>query len=99
MRGRIPWLGACGQAGAGAWFGLYRPARVRVRGPGVGFDDVPFASLTDPPLTTVRQPTEEKGHLAARVLLDALEADGASEPTRTVLPTELVVRGSTGPPP
>jgi DNA-binding LacI/PurR family transcriptional regulator len=65
----------------------------------VGFDDVPFASLTDPPLTTVRQPSEEKGHAAARVLLDALEADAPPKPTRTLLPTELVVRGSTGPPP
>jgi DNA-binding LacI/PurR family transcriptional regulator len=65
----------------------------------VGFDDVPFASLTEPPLTTVRQPSEEKGEVAARVLLDALEADAPLEPTRTLLPTELVVRGSTGPPP
>jgi DNA-binding LacI/PurR family transcriptional regulator len=65
----------------------------------VGFDDVPFAGLTDPPLTTVRQPSEEKGHVAGRVLLDALEADALPEPTRTVLPTELIVRGSTGPPP
>jgi DNA-binding LacI/PurR family transcriptional regulator len=65
----------------------------------VGFDDVPFAALTAPPLTTVRQPTEQKGQVAARVLLDALEADAPPERTRTVLPTELVVRGSTGPPP
>jgi DNA-binding LacI/PurR family transcriptional regulator len=30
----------------------------------VGFDDSPAAPLTSPPLTTVRQPTEEKGRLA-----------------------------------
>jgi DNA-binding LacI/PurR family transcriptional regulator len=64
----------------------------------VGFDDVPFAGLTDPPLTTVRQPTDEKGGLAARTLLDALGGDGLPEPTRTLLPTELVVRASTAPP-
>jgi DNA-binding LacI/PurR family transcriptional regulator len=64
----------------------------------VGFDDVPLASLTDPPLTTVRQPTDEKGRLAARTLLDALEGDGLPEPTRALLPTELVVRASTAPP-
>jgi DNA-binding LacI/PurR family transcriptional regulator len=63
----------------------------------VGFDDVPFASLTEPPLTTVRQPTQEKGELAAQALLDALEAKVAPEP-RTLLPWELVVRASTGPP-
>jgi DNA-binding LacI/PurR family transcriptional regulator len=60
---------------------------------------VPFAALTDPPLTTVRQPTDEKGRVAARTLLDAVEADAPAEPTRTLLPTELVVRESTAPPP
>jgi DNA-binding LacI/PurR family transcriptional regulator len=65
----------------------------------VGFDGVPLAALTEPPLTTVYQPTEEKGELAARTLLEAIEADAPPEPKRTVLPTELIVRGSTGPPP
>jgi DNA-binding LacI/PurR family transcriptional regulator len=65
----------------------------------VGFDDVPLASRTDPPLTTVSQPTDEKGRLAARALLDALDGASPPEPQRTVLPSELVVRGSTGPPP
>ena len=75
--------------------GLDVPGRLSV----VGFDDVPFARSTDPPLTTVSQPTEEKGRLAARTLLDALESGRPLEPTRRVLPAELVVRGSTGPPP
>ena len=65
----------------------------------IGFDDVPFARQTDPPLTTVAQPTERKGELAARALLDALADGGPVEPTRTVLPSELVVRASTGPAP
>jgi DNA-binding LacI/PurR family transcriptional regulator len=69
----------------------------------VGFDGVPLAGLTEPPLTTVAQPTEHKGELAAQTLLRALEPDGdappAGSPPRTILPTELVVRGSTGPPP
>jgi DNA-binding LacI/PurR family transcriptional regulator len=56
-------------------------------------DDVPFAARTDPPLTTVSQPTEEEGRLAARALLDALESGSPQEPKRTVLPAELVVRG------
>jgi LacI family transcriptional regulator len=70
----------------------------------VGFDGVPSAALTQPPLTTVAQPTEHKGELTARALLRALdqgETEGEADepPQRTVLPTELLVRGTTGPPP
>jgi DNA-binding LacI/PurR family transcriptional regulator len=60
-----------------------------------GFDDIPAAALFDPPLTTVRQPLREKGALGARLLLDGWEG----EPPSLVLPTELVVRASTGPAP
>jgi DNA-binding LacI/PurR family transcriptional regulator len=42
----------------------------------------------------VRQPHEEKGAVAARVVLERPES-----PTDVVLPTELVVRASSGPPP
>ncbi|HEX2126296.1 MAG TPA: LacI family DNA-binding transcriptional regulator [Thermoleophilaceae bacterium] len=65
----------------------------------IGFDDVPLAELTEPPLTTVNQPTEHKGELAARALLDAIQTEARSEPRRTVLPTKLVLRGTTAPPP
>lgn len=65
----------------------------------IGFDDVPLARLTDPPLTTVNQPTELKGELAAGLLLEAVEAGGQTERRRTVLPAELVIRGTTAPPP
>lgn len=64
----------------------------------IGFDDVPLAGLTEPPLTTVSQPTERKGELAARSLLESVEDGGPTGRTRTVLPTELVVRGTTAPP-
>ena len=57
-----------------------------------GFDDIPAA--TNAGLTTVRQPIAEKGRLAARQLLDPT----AIEP-QVLLPTELVVRSSTGPAP
>ncbi len=80
---------------AAAERGIDVPGRLSV----VGFDDAPLAALTDPPLTTIAQPTEEKGRLAARALLAALEAMPAPEPERTVLPAELVVRASTGPGP
>lgn len=67
----------------------------------VGFDGIPLAELTEPPLTTVVQPIEHKGELTAQALLSALDRgdeDQPAEPQRTILPTELVVRGSTGPP-
>ena len=62
----------------------------------VGFDDVPAAAHTTPPLTTVRQPLRRKGELAAERLL-ALQA-GRRPPLAPRLPTELVVRGSTARP-
>jgi DNA-binding LacI/PurR family transcriptional regulator len=62
----------------------------------VGFDDIPLAAYFDPPLTTVRLPAYELGHAAGIALLDRISH--ASVPARTLLPTELVVRASTGPP-
>ena len=61
----------------------------------VGFDDIEFASYVDPPLTTISQPTEELGKMAFSVLLDLLEGR-TPEQTDFVLPTELIVRDSTG---
>jgi LacI family transcriptional regulator len=58
----------------------------------VGFDDIPFAGLANPRLTTVAQPSAEMGRLAAAMLLDA---DKNGEVPRSVkLPVELVVRES-----
>lgn len=56
----------------------------------VGFDDNPWLAVTDPPLTVVRQPTEELGRRAAELLIATPE-----EPVTVVLPTELIMRGST----
>ena len=58
----------------------------------VGFDDSSVAVTTDPPLTTMRQPMYAQGEAMARVLLSRLA--GENPPTTTILPTELVVRGS-----
>ena len=64
----------------------------------VGFDDGPLTGSVTPPLTTVAQPVRDKGRLAGRILVGRLSGDrGAGQ--RHVLATELVVRGSTGPPP
>jgi DNA-binding LacI/PurR family transcriptional regulator len=57
-----------------------------------GFDDVPEAAAAG--LTTVRQPVREKGRVLARMLLDPELTEA-----RVTLPTELVVRTTTGPAP
>jgi DNA-binding LacI/PurR family transcriptional regulator len=58
----------------------------------IGFDDVREASLTKPPLTTVRQPIAELGRTMAQLLLRRL--DGDEPPYSTVLPVEVVRRMS-----
>ncbi len=62
----------------------------------VGFDDVPEAARANPPLTTVHQPHMEKGLKAGRLLVSGLR--GEDPPRTEILPTRLVVRGSTAPP-
>ncbi len=59
----------------------------------VGFEDSIIARHTSPPLTSVRQPVEEIGRTIARVLLEEI-ADPQAPRRHLVLPTELVVRGS-----
>lgn len=60
----------------------------------VTFDDEPWASFVDPPLTTIKQPTYQIGRVAIDMLLSRI--GGLDEPARLrVLPTELVVRRST----
>jgi DNA-binding LacI/PurR family transcriptional regulator len=69
----------------------------------VGFDNIPFAALANPPLTTVGQPIRQLGERAAELLLHVIE-DGTvpvetSHQPNVLLPNELIVRGSTAPPP
>ena len=61
----------------------------------VGFDDMPFAELVNPPLTTIRQPVPEMGRQAFQLLLALLNDQPATPLTR--LPVELVVRKSVAP--
>jgi LacI family transcriptional regulator len=63
----------------------------------LGFGDVPFASMTDPPLTTVREPFQEMGYQAANMLLKLIQGKRFA-PKHVVLPVELVIRKSTAPP-
>lgn len=60
-----------------------------------GFDDMPFAERSEPPLTTVRQPIVRMGGTAVEMLIDLIEHPD-SAPHRIILPTELVVRKSCG---
>lgn len=63
----------------------------------VGFDDLDCTNWCGPPLTTVRQPFDEMGAAAARLVLSFAAGEMPSQ-TRVELPTTLVVRGSTAPP-
>ena len=58
----------------------------------VGFDDIPLAAHFDPPLTTVHLPAYELGFSVGRALIDRIA--GRPVPARSVLETQLVVRGS-----
>ena len=76
--------------------GLAVPGDVSV----VGFDDIALAPYIDPPLTTVHQPIRRKGEAAVELLLAIIgprDGSPAPVPEHRRLPTELVVRASSGP--
>jgi DNA-binding LacI/PurR family transcriptional regulator len=79
---------AIGAMRAAEALGLRVPQDVSI----VGFDDIPLAAQVRPRLTTVRQPSVEKGRVAAELLLNS----GRRAVTR-ILSTELVVRDSSAP--
>jgi DNA-binding LacI/PurR family transcriptional regulator len=72
--------------------GLAIPEDVSV----MGFDDIEFASVAYPPLTTIRQPLQEMGATAAEILLRKLAKDEVVEDI--CLRPELIMRSSTCPP-
>jgi len=63
----------------------------------LGFDDIPQAALVRPALTTVQQPLEKMGRMAAQMLLDRLKNPG-KKIERIELPTKLIIRESCQPP-
>jgi len=65
----------------------------------VGVDDIWIAAQVTPALTTVRMPCADAGATATRLLADALDPTNDLTTSRVVLPTELIVRSSTGPVP
>lgn len=74
--------------------GLEVPRDVSV----IGYDDTTLVRFTDPPLTTIHQPIDEMGAAAAKAFADRMHGvDGSGG--EVLFRPELVVRGSTGPPP
>jgi LacI family transcriptional regulator len=64
------------------------------------FDDLPFMNIIQPHPTAVSQPAYDIGFRGARLLIDRIEGRvTGSDPVRIELEPELLVRGSTGPPP
>jgi LacI family transcriptional regulator len=70
--------------------GLRVPEDVSV----VGFDDIRIAVHNNPSLTTVRQPLQKMGEIAARTLLNRIEGHEDWVPEIAIEP-EFVVRNST----
>lgn len=64
----------------------------------MGFDDITVSENYAPALTTMRQPREQIGRIAAETLINILEGNMASpDPVRVTLQSELIVRDSTAP--
>jgi LacI family transcriptional regulator len=64
----------------------------------VTFDDLPAPLVMEPFLTVAGQPAYEMGRQATELLLARLGGEGPAEPQEIVLPIELIVRQSSGPP-
>lgn len=60
-----------------------------------GFDDIQLSKHSTPPLTTVHQPMREIGMTCMQLIVQRLAGEGPQD-RATVLPVELVVRGSCG---
>lgn len=77
--------------------GLRIPQDVSV----VGFDGLPLGEYVHPGLTTVRQDFERAGRELVKLVLSQIRSRGASvaRHDRVIVPTELVIRGTTAPPP
>lgn len=71
--------------------GVRIPADVQV----TGFDDIPFAALSNPPLTSLRQPADDIASEGVDLLLRRLDGDGGGAQHRIIRP-ELVVRATSG---
>lgn len=64
----------------------------------IGFDDIPEAAFLTPPLTTLRQDFAALGRRSVNLMLEQIEYSAGRVTAQAVIPTELVVRRSTGRP-
>jgi LacI family transcriptional regulator len=71
--------------------GLHVPDDVAL----VGFDDMPFAATTNPPLTTVHQPLAELGSKAVNLLMSLIEGEPLPS-KQMILKAHLIVRSTCG---
>lgn len=85
-------LSAFGAMEAARECGLHIPDDISI----IGFDDIPQAVVAYPKLTTVRQPLEQMGQVAVKMLLEQIE-DRSRSPQRITLETQLIIRDSCGP--
>ncbi len=63
----------------------------------VAFDDTPWMSMVNPPITSVRQPVADMARSAAELMLRRLRGEGQGPPNTMVFRAELLVRGSVAP--
>ena len=63
----------------------------------VGFDDIPWAKYSDPPLTTIQLPAESLAQSACTLLLDLIQSRDIDKQGQIMLDTELIIRKSCRP--
>jgi LacI family transcriptional regulator len=61
----------------------------------IGYDDLQFSALLNPPLSTLRQPCYEIGRKAMETLVGILHGDNIDQPVKICFETELIIRNST----
>lgn len=100
LAGTAPFTAVCAANDLLALGALQRLAELEIDVPGdvsvAGFDDIQTAAMATPGLSTVRLPLHEMGRRAFGYAAQLL---AGGEPAREVLPTELILRGSTASPP
>jgi len=84
---------ALGALAAATELGLSAPRDFSI----TGFDDLAISAMLSPPLTSMRVDNQKIGHLAAQMLLNAIDGNEGAESVE--LQPELKIRQSTGPPP
>ncbi|HKJ37504.1 MAG TPA: LacI family DNA-binding transcriptional regulator [Anaerolineales bacterium] len=63
----------------------------------IGFDDIPWARYSDPPLTTIQLPAESLAQSACTLLLDSIYGETTDTQHQIILDTELIIRKSCKP--